>query len=109
MMLLRNTPMTSPAVRTVFLLPAMSLLVLAVQPSVAADAPQTTTATRPAKPVTNHDVHRRLLDLHRQARVGAYQEMGKRNPKWDADAIEYLELIARQAAASDVPEFYRPV
>ncbi len=99
--------MISPA-RTFFLMSV--LLAVSVKPSFAAEPPGATTspAARPAAAVTQHEIYRQLLAFHRETRIGAYKELGRRNPKWDADVLEYLELIARQATDSDVPDFYRP-
>src|SRR3954469_13364417 len=71
-----------------------------------AAAAENAPATKPVAS-TYHDLRREALEFNRRTLGGAYEKVGKHDPKWDAKAKEYLELIAQQFANGAVPGFYQ--
>lgn len=63
-------------------------------------------ATRPVM-TTYRDCYGQYLEVNRETLVGAYQKLGQHNPKWDRKVVELFELVNQDAAASDMPDFYR--
>lgn len=59
-------------------------------------------------PTTGHDEYAAALAFNRQTLVTAYQQTGRRNAKWDAAAVQFLEVAARHFAATGRPAFYVP-
>lgn len=71
------------------------------------------TAARPAKPrvyYTYHDWIRDALEWNQQTLAEAYKAHGKRSPKWDDQAMAYLDAIAHQfsVGGGSIPGFYEP-
>src|SRR5687768_12309014 len=94
--------------------PAAAAIWFASAPAAAADAEPKppaeppAAATRPAAVFTYHVLYRQSLKFNRQTLPEAYKAVGKHDPDWDRDAIEYLDLLALQATGRDLPPFYRP-
>jgi tetratricopeptide (TPR) repeat protein len=82
-----------------------SFVLVAMMSAIAPAAEKPGPAT---KPYTYIEYSRDLLDFNRKTVVEPYQKIGKRDPKWDAKAIAYLEEIVQQWTQSPLPDFYRP-
>lgn len=72
-------------------------------------------ATKPAgdkdpapRVYTYHDFYRDVLEYHRQTLIEPYKKLGRRDPKWDAQALAYLEVVAQQFSFGSVPRLYQP-
>src|SRR4051812_46660064 len=66
----------------------ISLLSMHARVSAQATAPSTQSTS------TQHDYLKSLHAFNLRTTVGAYKEVGKRDPKWDDDAIKFLEATA---------------
>jgi hypothetical protein len=64
-------------------------------------------ATRAAQS-TYHEWHARRLAFNRRTLVDAYNAVGRRDPRWDADAVAFLGEMAEQFAGASLPAFYKP-
>lgn len=85
------------------LIPLIAAIALGLIPTIAsADIPN---ADDP-KSFTNHDFLKATLEYNRRTMVEAYKQVGKRDPKWDADAIAVLEGIAWRFTNSRENETY---
>ncbi|MEM6562600.1 MAG: hypothetical protein AAF656_13435, partial [Planctomycetota bacterium] len=56
---------------------------------------------------TFYDYHAERLAFNRRTMVEDYQRVGTRDPKWDAQAVEFLDLVARRFTDASVTELYR--
>ena len=72
----------------------------------AADA-STKPSTKPAA-WTGHDLYRATLAYNRRTLGGAYERVGRRDPKWDAGARDLLEAAAQHFASGTLGDHYAP-
>src|SRR5690349_1020259 len=66
--------------------------------AVAADPPRAPVKVRRIPQPSREQLerrHRDELEWNRRTLVGAYDRVGKKNPRWDADARAALEALAR--------------
>ncbi|MDB5319113.1 MAG: hypothetical protein JWN40_744 [Phycisphaerales bacterium] len=61
------------------------------------------------KAYTTHDYLRGRVDFNKRTLVGAYQAVGKRDPKWDAAAIKFLDAMTIYFAYGPAEPIYRTV
>jgi tetratricopeptide (TPR) repeat protein len=61
------------------------------------------------KAYTQHDYYRTMLDFNRRTLAGAYQTLGKRDPKWDAAALKLLDAMAIRFTYGPAESIYRTV
>src|SRR5215213_11992689 len=92
----------SSAIRVVGILLISPVLFAAAPATAPAPAPVPPAAAPPAAagPLTKHDVYRQLLAFNRRTTVEAYKKVGRRDPKWDAAAEQFLDAMSRHFAAA---------
>src|SRR6476660_7662524 len=56
--------------------------------------PATPATTAPQAGVTNRDYAQAMLEFNRRTLSEAYKQVGQKDPKWDDDAIKFLEGMA---------------
>src|SRR4051812_29456798 len=93
------------------LVPALPGLLLTIALAAGAPPPATTQAAAAARKdrrSTAHDLYRQSVAYNQATLRGAYDQVGKRDPKWDGRAREFLDVMARYFSNRSVHVHYLP-